>query len=174
MDQELVFKDFYQQISAKIEGIEKQLAKDKIKSKDTKIELVIDDIRQCVFDINAKRIIVGEQFFDPPSLFHLVFSVLVSGNNYEEVLSCYGYTARILNDDRNVALKNCIWHNYTIDHTVFNPVVCGASDENPFANSTNKMTFKLVYEVTLGLNSRNSSTFTRVKEEATVRGKVMK
>lgn len=171
MDQELIFKQVYLQLKQKIESLTQALLKDKLK-KGVSVSLQINDVRQCDININGKQIVIGETFYDPPAYYHLTFTVIVSGKTYDDVLEAYGYTARYLKDDRAVSLKDCNWHNNMIEDAYFSPIV-GESDSNR-VNNEGEVSFKLSYEIRLGLNSRNSKGLVRVKEPATVTGKVMK
>lgn len=178
INQEGIFRVFFQQIEDKISKLKSDVLKSKMKGKDIDIELRIDDIRQCDLDMNNKRIIVNEMFFDPPSFFHVVFSISISAKNYPDVLEAYGYTARYFKDDRAIELGDYNWHTNIIapipvTQAFYSPIISEAMP-NMSVNIEKNPTFRLYYEIRLGLNSTNSSTFVRTKEAATVRGKVLK
>lgn len=139
---------------------------------DVDINVYVNDLCQCAFDKNGRRIIVNEQQYEEPAKYAMCIGIVFKGRNLGNILKVYGDVSVYIKDNPAVDISEWKWHGCPDDKIYLEPVIRKLDlNKKSFDDEFHKA--ELLYTIEFSLNSQKPFEFKRV-EKREIRGYVKK
>lgn len=158
--------------TSKLYGVANGALDEKVKNKGTMVFLGVSDFAQVSQDKNGEKVFVDERQFPAPTYTAFILTILVTSEQYQDVLETIGFIIRYFKDNNTFDAGDYNWHGNTGSSIYMEPVI-----REPIVNRTvssqSLPSLTLEYRIEAAINSEKGGEFRRVQTRD-IRSKTVK